>query len=167
MDEMINEIRQALNARLWTLSLQGSLALIDICGAMSRPSGNGNKQSFEAWYLNNVGATYPELAAFDVWRLRCGLIHQGRLTSSQYEAIMFFIPDGRGNVMKNFQFHQADGGRALSTDLVSFCNDILEAVELWWQTVPYFDPQKTNAELLVRLRPDGMMPYIQGIPMIA
>lgn len=114
------------------------------------------------WFEAHVPDPYRRLSADDAYHLRCGILHQGRASSDQYEAIVFTLPDGRGNV-----FHNNIMGNALNLDLVTFCTDVLNAAETWWQSAKDADPVAANAEHLVQLRPGGLAPYIVGVPVLA
>lgn len=162
MDRLIEEIRAALRANMFILGLQGTLALVDICAALSSDDGRTRGTRFKAWFAENLGHRYHLLSAEDVYQLRCGMLHQGRTASDQYDAIMFTLPVSGGNY-----WHNIVANNALNLDLVTFCEDIIGAAELWWAANQAVEPVRTNSEDLVRLRLDGLAPYMVGRPVLA
>ena len=162
VDQLIGEIRSALRSGAFTLALQGTLACVDICAALSSTDGRTTGAHFKAWFEAHVPNPYARLSADDAYQLRCGMLHQGRASADQYGAILFTLPDGRGNV-----FHNNVLNDALNLDLVTFCTDILDAADGWWQSAKDTDPVAANVQHLVQLRPDGLAPYIVGIPVLA
>lgn len=162
MYRLIEEIRAALRANMFTLALQGTLALVDICAALGSDSGRTNRSLFEAWFQKNLGGKYPLLGADDVYQLRCGMLHQGRMSSKQYEAIIFTLPHPSETVLHNNRFNDA-----LNLDLVEFCDDIITAAELWWAANRTADPVLSNSADLARIRPGGLEPYVVGLPVLA
>ena len=162
MDRLIREIETALGARMWLISLQGTLALVDIAAALQSPDGRTTGAKFKSWFEAHLGETYPLLSSEDMWLLRCGMLHQGRTASKNYDAVIFTLPDGRGNL-----FHNNIMNQTLQLDLVKFCSDVTAAVETWWATNDHLEPVATNAKDLVRVRQDGMAPYIVGVPILA
>jgi hypothetical protein len=162
MDYLIRDIRGALDAGLYALALQGALAVVDICGALGSSNGRSTGDRFKGWFEEHLGDNYDLLDPEDVWLLRCGILHQGRINSSKIDAILFTLPDGRGNVFDN---NVIDG--ALNLDLRTFCRNIAAAAEVWWEANKNTEPVATNAEHIVRVRPDGLAGFIQGVPVLA
>lgn len=142
------------------IALQSSLALVDICGGLSSRDGVARAATFRTWFSNHLGSTFNELSPDDLYQLRCGMLHQGRTKARQYDAIVFTLPDGRGNIFR------VRVDRTLSFDLVSFCTTIIDAVESWWRDAQLTEPVKSHSDHVVRIRPDGMAPYIIGVPML-
>lgn len=162
MDRLIEEIRAALRANMFTLALQGTLALVDICAALGSDDGRTRGSRFKAWFEENLGGKYQWLSPDDVYQLRCGMLHQGRMASDQYEAIIFTLPDASGNLFHNNRINDA-----LNLDLVTFCDDIISAAEAWWEANRTSDPVRSNSADLAQIRPNGLAPYMVGMPILA
>lgn len=162
MERLIGEIRAAVQGGAWILALQGSLACIDICAALGSEDGRTSRTHFKQWFRQHLAHRYPSLSEDDVYQLRCGLLHQGRASGAQYAALIFTLPDGNGNV-----FHNNILNDALNLDLRIFCSDVLNVAEGWWQSARDTEPVATNAEALLQLRPQGLPPYIVGVPVLA
>ncbi|WP_431806146.1 hypothetical protein [Microbacterium paraoxydans] len=161
MDRLISEVRASLEAGMFLLALQGSLALVDICGGLSAADGVASGANFRRWFKSNPGKAYPRISPDDVWHLRCGILHQGRAKSKNYDALFFTLPDGRGNTVR-----EAYLNNAVSLDLVMFCTVVLDAVDSWWRRSQLDSPVRENAQHVVQVRPDGLPPYILGLPVL-
>jgi hypothetical protein len=162
MDRLIEEIRAALHANMFTLALQGSLTLIDICGALDSETGWAKPDKFKAWYTQHLSAGFEYLSADAAYELRCGIIHQGRSRSKDETTVVFFtLPNPVITINQGWH----DG--ALSFDLVHFCETILGSVEAWWQSNQDVEPVKSNADGVVRIRPEGLPPKYIGLPVLA
>jgi hypothetical protein len=162
MDRLIAEVRAALENGAFVIALQGSLACIDICAALNSSDGSTRRTHFKTWFDAQLGSTYSSLSADDVYQLRCGMLHQGRASAHQYSAIVFTLPDGRGNV-----FHNNILNDALNLDLVTFVTDVLGAVGAWWTDSQSHSQVASNAAHLIQVRPNGLAPYIVGTPVLA
>lgn len=159
MDRLIEEVRGALRANAFTLALQGALALVDICGSLAAENGRSTRTTFKACFADNLGEAYDLLDASDVYLLRCGMLHQGRMASDQYEFILFTLPNSRG-----IRFVQDVMNTGLILDLEIFCTSITDAAERWWSVHQFHEPVFTNAASLARVRPTGFDPIIVGLP---
>jgi len=162
MDQLIAEAVAAINSKALTLGLQGTLACIDIAAALASSDGKASGDRYMAWYVQHLEPLCSPLSAKDAWALRCGLLHQGRTASAQYKAVIFTLPDGRGNVL-----HRNVLNGALNLDLLTFCQDVLQGVQNWWNVAKDSEPVKTNATHLVRFRQEGLSPYVVGVPVLA
>ena len=164
METILNEIRRALDCRLYFLSITMALALIDICAALESPDGETTKAKYIAWYEQWISPDYANLTGNDIYSLRCGVVHQGRFGHErmQYSRVVFTLPDGRGNV-----FHRNLMNDALNLDAGTFCEDILSAVTRWQQAHETDPIVQTNLLSLLTFHPNGLAPYFVGIPVIA
>ncbi|WP_056421002.1 hypothetical protein [Microbacterium sp. Root553] len=161
MDRMITEIDAALRRELFTVALQATLALVDICGALESRTGRASGDAFKAWFSEHIAPKYEEFSAADAYELRCGMLHQGRSASKQYKAILFMLP-GQRTLM-----HQCIADDAYILDLETFCADVVLAVQRWWKENEASEPVRSNAESLVRIRENGFLPYLAGPAVLA
>jgi hypothetical protein len=160
MERLIAEVRAAYRANLFTLSLQGCLVLVDICGALESSDGRSTGLRFKQWFETNVVPSGTFVTPEDAWLLRCGMLHQGRSSSSAYKSIVFSLPDGRNNTFHNLVFREI-----LNVDLGHFIEEVLGAASVWWASNQAIGPVAGNAVMLVRIRNDGMSPVIMpGVP---
>ena len=55
---------------------------------------------------------------------------------------------------------------ALNLDLPRFCFDLVAAARAWLDAVEGTQPYETNAAAGVRRHPNGLAPYIVGMPLL-
>lgn len=164
METIIRQIEGALAAGLYYLALATSLSLPDVCAALESPDGQTSGAKYQAWFDIWMAPMYPRLTGLDLYRLRCGLVHQGRLghPQMQYAVILFTLPNPQQNV-----FHQNIINDALNLDLPTFCRDIAQCVARWYAAKQNDANVRANLPRLVQFRPNGMAPYMVGMPLIA
>lgn len=160
MNETIEEIRAALKEGLFSLALTGTLAAIDVCGALESENGRSTGERFKTWSDNNLRHQFPTLRPEDLWKMRCGLLHQGRLEAKEYSSILFALPNDKG-----VHIHNNTINDALNLDLVTFCNTVLDAIEAWWNLNATREP--SNAKFLIRRRTNGLMPIMDGVTVLS
>jgi len=158
-----DEIDHALKARLYFLAILVTLSLPDVCAALESDDGKTSHAKYKAWCDRWIVPAYPMLTSLDIYSLRCGVVHQGRFghDKMQYSRVLFTIPDGRGNV-----FHRNVVNDALNLDCVSFCYDMIDAVNRWYDDKQSESNVIANLPRLVRLHPNGVAPDMVGMPVI-
>ena len=163
MQELLNQLRAIANAELYYAALFPALALPDICGALEAPDGIATGTRYADWFDRNLGPLYRGfLSGRDCYLFRCSLLHQGRARpqGGNYSRILFLEP---GPMI----VHRVVINDALNIDVKSFCNDIASAVEAWLpqaSTQPHFAANMAN---FVTRYPNGLPPYIIGVPVVA
>ncbi|MDP2694408.1 MAG: hypothetical protein Q8O58_06035 [Gallionella sp.] len=164
MEIILNEIDRALDAGLYYLAIAMALTIPDICAALESQNGETSGPKYKAWYTANLGAQYPNVTDADCWSLRCGVLHQGRCghQNMQYGRILFTIPNAQNNV-----FHNNIINDALNLDAVRFCHDVVACARLWYARKQNDPVVQSNLPNLVQLRPQGLAPYMVGMPLIA
>jgi hypothetical protein len=95
MEEMIQQIRTAHASGLLFLSLSSTLALPDVCAALSSPDGETKRKRYENWYDENVvPPQFADLTAEECYKFRCKVLHQGSsrsdLKDGRYDQIIFY-----------------------------------------------------------------------------
>lgn len=162
MEEFIKQIRIALDNKLYYLALQSCLSLPDICASLDSEDGRTTGAKYAKWYDENVKGT-SNLTGEDCYMFRCSALHQGHTQNqkSRYSRIIFVEPSPR------FFMHNNVIMDVLNIDINVFCNSILNAVEDWL-TKQQDNPQfLKNYELFIRRYPDGIAPFMVGIPVIS
>jgi hypothetical protein len=106
---------------------------------------------------------YPQGISNDLYYLRCGVVHQGRLghDRSQYSRIVFTLPNTAQNVV-----HLNIIGDALNLDIVTFCRDMINAASRWYSAKQNDPHVQANLPWLVQYREQGLASYIVGMPLI-
>jgi len=164
MDTILGEIEKALDAQLYYLAVASALSLPDICSALESPSGTTSGNQYKAWYEAWLAAQYPRITADDIYSLRCGVVHQGRFghPKMQYSRILFTIPNVNQNVYHNNLMNDV-----LNLDAPWFCRDVIKSVMKWYEAKKDDPNVKQNLPRLLRLHPNGLAPYMVGMPLIA
>ena len=164
MEAILSEIENALNAGFYYLTLAIALSLPDICSALESPHGTTSGQQYRTWYDAWMAKQYPLITATDIYSLRCGVLHQGRFGhgNTQYGRVLFTLP----NAQKNF-FHNNIINDALNLDACRFCRDIIANVSRWYDARKNDPNVQANLPRLLRLYPNGLRPYMVGMPLIS
>lgn len=165
MEMILREIERANQAGLHYLAVAMALTVPDICAALESPDGQTSGTRFKAWYNANLANRYPNITDNDFWSLRCGVIHQGRYGrhgNMQYARVIFMVPNRQNNV-----FHNNILNDALNLDAVWFCQDVVESARAWFASKRCDPTVEANLPKLVQFRPEGLAPYMVGMPLIA
>lgn len=183
MRDVLDQIERGLEANLYYLSLFTCLALPDICGAIESEDGQASGDRYAAWYdkwvgprfMDTVRASMPQGVPFSppqiknpltgeaCYRFRCSLLHQGSTQhpKSPFTRILFIAPDVRGLVVHHSRLEDA-----LCIDLRLFCAEVIAGTQLWLDAVEHTVRFRTNYDRFIRLYPDGLQPYIHGLPVV-
>jgi len=74
---------------------------------------------------------------------------------------MFFVEPRGGLVMHNNIMMDA-----LNIDVRIFCRDLTESAIAWLRSVEGTEPYETNAKKSVQRYPNGLAPWVVGLPVI-
>ncbi len=170
MDDFLAQIRQAAESGLDYLALMGALALPDMCAGLESPNGLTSGKRYITWFDQWVAPKYTSqgsgvtLTGKDAYHFRCSVLHQGKTQhkDSRYERILFVPRTASGNV-----FHNNVLNDALNLDVPLFCEDVMEAATEWRTTVEGSAIYTRNLDRFVRVHPNGIAPYIVGVPVIS
>ena len=174
MQDYFNQVRKAANSELYYLALAGALVIPDMCSGMDSEDGKTDGAKYIAWvdkYLSikfSAGAdNTPNFSGEDCWGVRCGLLHQGRLEphKGKHSRVLFLEPGNTatsGMIMHNNVIN--DG---LNIDLPTFILTVVESAEEWLKKVENTDKFKRNHKHFMQRYPNGLSPYIVGVPLIA
>ena len=171
MRTLISQTRKALDAGLYYLALFGALTIPDIAGALGSEDGRASGKHFAAWYEEWVRPRLKEsrgrenpLTGEACYGFRCAMLHQGRSqqANGQYSHIMFIEPGH-----PNYSIHYCViGGNALLIQLAEFVQEVLQGCELWINRVQGTDPFEKNYAIFARRHPEGLAPYVRGVPVV-
>ena len=164
MDIITGEIERAIANGCYYLALIAWLTLPDICSALESPDGTTTGKHYMAWCDSWLIPKYPSLTSSELWHLRCGVLHQGKNMhhSLSYSRILFTLP-----VKQNIILHNNILNDALNLDTVTFCRDILKSVSNWYMQEKNNPNVLANLPNMLRYYPNGLAPYIIGIPIIS
>jgi hypothetical protein len=162
MRDYLEQIQLAIGYNLYYVAFMATLAVPDLCGALDSEDGQATKEKYIDWYDRYVtGCDY--LDGSTCYYLRCSMLHQGSTQhpSSRYSKVIFIEPSSR-----NIVLHCNILNDALNIDLRVFCNDVIGAAARWLAEVEEMERFKANYSRFIHRYPDGLRPYIVGVPVI-
>jgi len=164
MRDFLSQIKKGLDQNLYLLSLFSALAIPDICGAMVSENGEASGDKYKTWFDKYIAPKYNFLNGEDCYYFRCSLLHQGssQHNKSNYERVLFVEPSTTTNI-----FHNNIMDNALNIDVKIFCNDLIGGAEKWLEENENTDLYKKNYDKFMRRYPNGLPPYIRGVPVIS
>jgi len=164
------QLRRVSETGDYYLALFGALAVPSICGALESPDGEDTADRYAGWFDQYIGPKYrvgprhePSLSGRQCYKFRCAMLHQGRMTHADlgYARILFIEP-GSGFIAHNNVINDA-----LNLDVQRFCQDMIDGTLQWLSAVEGTEPYETNLKQAVQRHPDGLPPYIVGVPVIS
>ena len=165
MKDFLAQIEKGLDENLYFLSLFSALAIPDLCGAMGSKNGLATKEKYTAWFDKCVAQKYNGfLSGNNCYYFRCSLLHQGssQHPNNSYERVLFVEPSATTNV-----FHNNIMNGALNIDVRIFCSDMIAGAKEWLEENKETDLFKKNYDKFMRRYPNGLSPYIVGVPVIS
>jgi hypothetical protein len=164
VNDLFDQVEDAVNHGLYYVALFGALALPDICGAMETSDGKATKTRYISWFDRYVAPKYTTrstttLSGTDAYYFRCSMLHQGRTrhSSSTYSRILFLEPGQYQNGPHNNVMNDA-----LNIDVSTFCADVVEGARSWLAAAEHSANFERNYPLFVQRYPGGLSPYISG-----
>jgi len=143
LEQMLHEIEHALAGRFYYLAIVVTVTLPDVCAALESEDGKACPNRFRAWYDEHLAAALRPLTAEDCYSFRCGVLPPDVL---------------RGGPIRMDDVH--------AYNVVEFCDVFIGAVRRWFEENREHANLRANLPRLVQFRPDGMTPYIRGLPVI-
>lgn len=168
MNEILNQIQESLNHKLYLIALQCCLTLADICSDLQPNNEETDKSMYIKWYKDYCKSS-QYLDAQDCYLFRCSMVHQGQTTPSpkphqhaNYYRTIFLYPN------PNIVLHNNIINGVLNLDLVTFCNDMIASIKLWNKDMIATNNlnYSKNINKLVTIHQNGISPYIVGVPVI-
>ena len=170
MEDFLSQIKLALSYNLYYIALQSILTLPDICGALESQNGHTNNEKYKNWYKNNV-ITSEGISAEDCYCFRCSMVHQAKTKhdKSSFGRIMFIEPGHPySGMLNNVGFQIGNNVKpSLAINLTTFCNDMIKSAEKWWIKSKNNPIVTKNYQSMVKRYPNGLPPYIGGVPVIS
>ena len=143
--------------------MQSTLTLPDICGTLESQNGEATKSKYFSWY-NTYFKGNVWLSDKDCYFFRCVNVHQAKTVhkNSKYSRILFIEPQTVPITMHNCIMNDA-----LCIDVNIFCRDMISSVRSWLNSVKGTEPFESNYKDLIKRYPNGLIPYIDGVPVIS
>ncbi|MFC1956636.1 hypothetical protein ACFLWZ_09040 [Chloroflexota bacterium] len=158
MEEYIRQLRESYKAKLYYLTLMGTLALIDICAALNSPNGETSPILFKKWfnkYLSHYSSgPFGSITSFytdECCKFRCRFMHQGRpcidakSMDSKVKSGRIAFSVGQGQV------HKCNFGRIYYLDIETFMEDVIKGVDNWLTDVKGIAHVKENRKKMVKI----------------
>jgi hypothetical protein len=170
MRDYFDQVRRVAQTDLYFVTLGAALAIPDMCAGMDAPDGRTSGARYVTWFDKHVAPKYtagpaqtPSLSGDDCYGLRCAMLHQGRLQphKGSYSRIVFFEPHG-GIILHNNVMNDV-----LNIDVRHFALDMVESAEAWLVSAENTTNYHANYAHFMQRYPQGLPPYIGGIPVIA
>lgn len=122
----LDEIDQTVDAGLRFAGILAALTVPDICGALEAPEDRVGER-YARWYDSNAGGLCKFLNGAQCYRLRCGMVHQGRARDKAlgYDRVAFTWNGNHCNVIKIGDF------RYLNLGVTEFVKGLTGAARAW------------------------------------
>ncbi len=164
MREMLKQIQKAICVDLHIVALSSALMVPDIAGAIDSNDGIASAEKYKKWCGTWVGPTCSFMDGETCYQTRCSFLHQGSfsLKKGTYKRVIFIYP-----AVRNSHMHCNVMNDALNLGIRKFCTDVIRAAENWLRKVESTELFKTNYNKFIRTYPQGLPPYVVGIPVIS
>jgi hypothetical protein len=168
MREYLEQVGRVAETGLYYVTLQSALVIPDMCAGLEANDGKSTGALYEAWFDEHVAPRYVVngrrfVTGEDCWGLRCAMLHLGRFRPHRgaYERVVFVEPHGQGVIHNNVM------GNALSLEVTIFTRDMIESAEDWLETAEQTDVYQKNLSHFMQRYPNGLVPFISGVAVIA
>ena len=171
MDTLIAQTRKAMQSKLYYMGLMTSLAIPDIAGALESADGKATGQKYSSWYeawvrprlLENRNRNNP-FTGDACYRFRCSILHQGSSihSGSPYARVIFIEPGA-----PNYSIHYClIGNEALLIQIDEFVEEMLTGCAKCLLSVKGTQPFEGNFGRFATRHPNGVAPYVHGVPVV-
>lgn len=171
-----DEIRGCLNAGFHYAPVSLALSLPDICSALENEAGQGRfgdiGKRYTLWCKTYAEPKFGSVTAEDLWCLRGGVHHNAMLSEhpSNKRGRLLLMPANSQKFALN-ELEILNTGTppqdGLQIFIPYFCDQMIAATADWWSK-KCFDPVVLkNLPSLVQHRPNGLAPFMVGVPVLA
>lgn len=170
LERIFEDIERAIAAKLYYPALLVALTVPEICMGLSLPKDNFVKRAHYVEFINNY--TTPASLGLDgesCFQLRGGLVHRGDLRGhAQFKNshVVFTVPESRATIHA-LTLMWDDDTSASMFDLVMFSDAIIDAGRRWYVDNRNDNTVLENMKNLIRWRPHGVPPFVDGVPVVA
>lgn len=163
LDPFLNTIHYAARGPFAQLAVVSSLTLPDICVSLADPADSRKDRGkrYMAWCKQNLSELFPYLTPSDIWSLRCGVSHSGRMGDATNSFGRYLLTLSGNHMMSSCVINDA-----YTESVTVFCDKFCFAAKSWLDTHRQLEPIRTNLRRLVRVHGDGVRPYLFGIPVL-
>ena len=170
------EIRAALDAGLYYAAVSMTLSVPDICSALETNAGHSRfgkiEPRYKAWCKQYMEPRFGSFDADDCWALRGGVIHNAMLSKHPKNTrgrLLLMPPNDSQNIVHELVVRNCGDPpeSGLQLYIPQFCEMMIEVATEWYEAEADNPIVQQNLPDLVRYRPEGMAPYMVGLPVIA
>lgn len=167
MEELLSQIENCVEKESYLIGIYTSLSIPDICAALQSPNGESKKTKYVNWCNQWLSSKYyipivdkHTLTGEQCYAFRCGVVHQGRSQHADlgYSRILFVDPKSKNC------FHNNVINDALNIDAGIFCSDMVASAREWLEANKDNENVVKNMPYLLQKYPQGIAPYIVGVP---
>jgi hypothetical protein len=161
---LLDQINAAADAGLHLIAIGMAVALPAICASLSMEDGRSRGKEYTDWCAANLtGREFAHVTPADLYSMRCGVLHQGRYGDLQHNNVarVIFTPPG------GVSFTNCLINDAYVYGVVEFCKNMCDAARKWYEANRADPIIKANSQRMMQYRPQGLAPYIVGMPVIA
>lgn len=145
----LDEIDQAVDAGLSFAAILAALTIPDICGALCHTGGRASEKRYVDWYNDNARHICRFFTGQDCYRLRCGIVHQGRALHPRlpFDRVAFTSVGGN-----HCNLIVVGKSRYLNLGVDQFCKGLTTSARTWIDAHQNEDIVKRNLELMLQER---------------
>lgn len=160
---LLNQINAAAKSDLHLIAVGMAVGLPAICASLSTENGRSQGLEYKDWCAANLtGPDFSYITPDDLYSMRCGVLHQGRYGDMQHNVarVVFSLPGG-------VTFTNCKMGDAYVYSVVEFCKNMCDAAYRWYESNKHDPIIEANSKRMMQYYPEGLAPYISGMPVIA
>lgn len=162
MEDIIEQVKVALDAGLYSLALMGAMTLPDICAGLGSDSGNATRARCIAWLKAEVAETQEEAEL--LYGFRCSLLHQASPYAHRTDVRVIFLEPGL-NIISNCWVDNG-GIKVWFHSIDYFVDRIIGAVRRWLAEHSNDPKVEMHLDRCVRRHARGLPPFVVGRPVI-
>jgi hypothetical protein len=168
---VLNDIELAIQAKLYYPAVLIALTVPDICSALALPNSVFVKEKHYVAFVDKY--TTPPALGLDgqsCYRLRGGVVHRANMAGhGKFGAthVIFTLPGSLASIHALSIIHRESGKIAAMFDLADFCGEMIAAAKRWFEEYQDNPTVKENMRNLIRYCPDGLFPFVGGVPVVA
>lgn len=166
LETVLDDMWRSIDARLYYPALAVALTIPDICVGLTMPKAEFLKKSHYNKFIADYGN--GELPLEECYMLRGGVVHRADLRSHPHiptSHVIFTTPESAIRIHSVTM--EVAGKSALVFDLRLFCGAMANAARRWYEANKRNPIVGENLKNLIRLRPDGLSPFVVGLPVLA
>lgn len=159
---LLNQINQAATGGLHLVAIGMAVALPALCASLAQEDGRSQGKEYKDWCAANLGPEFGFVSPDDLYSMRCGVLHQGRYGDLQHSVarVIYTLPGMTS-------FTNCKMNDAYVYGVVEFCKNMCEAAYRWYEGCRDDPIVKANSARMMRYYPEGLAPYIVGMPVLA